>query len=81
VWVWRAWQALKHERGYTIHGVAASFGGVEIHSVPGCIPWTAIIRYAEWHDYGREQTSFLLRLLAELDQVFLAWWSERKGAS
>ena len=48
-----------------------------LRSIPGRIPWTAVIRYAEWHGYGREQTDILMRLLGDMDKVYLDWWADR----
>ena len=57
--------------------MAAPLGGMMLRSIPGRIPWTAIIRYADWHEYGREQTNILMRLLGDMDKIYLDWWTER----
>lgn len=75
--MWRAWHALHADRGHTIEGMAAPLGGMMLRSIPGRIPWTAIIRYADWHEYGREQTNILMRLLGDMDKIYLDWWTER----
>jgi hypothetical protein len=58
--------------------MAAPLGVMQIESEPGRIPWTAVQRWAEAHGYSEDRSTFLDKLLGEMDEEFLDWWRTRQ---
>lgn len=69
-WVWRAWQQLDHERRW--------IGGGMAPSIPGRIPWTAMLAWCRHHRRSPDDLDFLAACMAAMDEVFIDWWLERQ---
>jgi len=80
VWVWKAFHRLSAERSFQVRGMAAPMGVTRITSVPGRIPWTAVLRWAEAHGYGPERFGFLDELVQQMDDEFLDWHGQQMRA-
>ena len=47
--------------------------------IPGRIPWLAVISWAQFHHYGRDEIELLDRAIGAMDAVFLAHQKEASG--
>lgn len=79
-WIWRCWWRLHQgSRPSEVSGIAAPLGVTMIRSVPGCLPWTAVVAWAERNGLGQSDEEFLDRCIQEMDQEFLKWWWEENN--
>lgn len=65
-WAWRAWHALTDDRHWRAGGLGPA--------TPCRIPWSVATAYA---DRGGHDADLLRTLLHHMDEVYLAWWSEK----
>jgi hypothetical protein len=42
--------------------------------MPGRIPWSVVMAYADRHGYTTDEAEFLDRCLAVMDGVYHEWW-------
>jgi len=69
-WLWRAWVRLSRDR--------PRHGGGFSAPVPGYIPWTTIIAWAEKHRLDDDETTFLDEVLNSLSDFDLKWTIDRQ---
>ncbi|EHM01424.1 hypothetical protein HMPREF9946_02163 [Acetobacteraceae bacterium AT-5844] len=75
----RAFWRLNEERSHIITGFAAPMGAMVLKPKPQRIPWSAIVRWCEWHGLPPQEAAFLDRCISALDTEFLAWWTWKEG--
>lgn len=68
-WIWRAWHRLSPERHWQ--------GGGMGPDMPGDIPWTAVMRWADRHGLDGAAADMLDHCIGEMDRVFVKWWAAR----
>lgn len=46
---------------------------------PGLIPWSIVHSWCQAHGYDQAESTFLDRMLQEMDAVYLAWHDEQRS--
>lgn len=49
--------------------------------VPGHIPWTAVMEWADRHGYGQETANVLDRLIGEMEAEYHDWAASKQNQS
>ena len=52
-------------------------GGSVIEGRPGLIPWTTIVRWAEYHELSQAEMILLDRVLLAMDGVYIQHWTAK----
>jgi hypothetical protein len=68
-WIWRAWRRLSSDR--------PNHGGGFGPSVPGDIPWSLLLKWAEHHEMTKAEFYLLDRCCQAMDREYRAWTMEQ----